>query len=84
MTTAKDVSSRFQNQVDSIFEFAKNHPTQRTAEANGTVWGAYNAISGYFSHVKDFKNASDRMGSILYGTGDLAIKKAFQYASALI
>lgn len=84
MTTPKEVSSRFKNQVDSIFDFAKNHPTQTSPEANGTVWGAYNAISGYFGHIKEFKNNSDRMGSILYGTGDIAIKKAFDYASALI
>lgn len=80
----KDYSTRFNNTVDSIIDFAKNHPTQVTSEANGTVWGAYNAISGYLGHIKEYKDATHRMGTIIYGSGNDLIKKAYNYASALL
>ncbi len=80
----KEYSTRFVNTVDSIFHFAKIHPTQVTPEAAGTVWGAYNAVSGYFSHIKEYDNPTKRMGTILYGTGNDAIKKAYELASALV
>jgi phage/plasmid-like protein (TIGR03299 family) len=80
----KEFSTRFTNTVDSIFDFAKNDPTQLTNEANGTVWGAYNAISGYYGHIKEYSDATQRMGTIVYGTGHDNVKKAYELATSII
>jgi len=46
----REQSTRFKNQVESIYEFAMTHPTQTTPAAFGSVWGGYNAISGYYNY----------------------------------
>lgn len=79
LTKAEKVeySKQFVNQVDSIMEFAVAHDTQTTKAAKGTVWGAYNAISGYYGHIKDHKSETARMNDIMFGQGDQRIKAAF-------
>ena len=72
-----EFSKQFTAQVDSILEFALTHDTQTTKAAKGTVWGAYNSISGYYGHIKEHKSASQRMNDIMFGQGDACIKKAY-------
>lgn len=72
-----EFSKQFITQVDGIMEFALGHETQQTKAAKGTVWGAYNAISGYYGHVKEHKTPSARMNDIMFGQGDLRIKQAY-------
>lgn len=82
MTKAEksEFSKQFVNQVDSIMEFATVHETQQTKAAKGTIWGAYNAISGYYGHVKDHRTETARMTDIMFGQGDQRIKSAFNLA----
>ncbi len=49
----------------------------------GTVWGAYNAITGYYSNVVN-SDGSKRMDSILYGDRANKIKTAANLALHLI
>lgn len=77
------ISTRFQNQVNSIYEFALSHPTQQTEAAKGTVWGAYNSISGYFTHICKFKNEEQRFNSQMFGNANNKILKGFQKAAEL-
>jgi phage/plasmid-like protein (TIGR03299 family) len=80
----KEYSTRFKNIVDSTYNFATTHPTQVTSAANGTLWGAYNAISGYFNYVKPFKNQEDKFNSQFFGQGNKQISKAFTKANAIL
>ena len=86
MTTGEkaEFSKQFTAQVDSIFDFAVSHETQTTKAAKGSVWGAYNAISGYFGHIKEHKTASQRMNDIMFGAGDQKIKQAFALSMATV
>lgn len=72
-----EFSKQFTNTVDSIMEFALGHDTQNTEAARGTVWGAYNSISGYFGHVKEHKSNDARMNDLMFGGADQRIKSAF-------
>lgn len=74
-------STRSKNLTKSIFDFAKHHNTQTTAATNNTLYGAYNSISGYFGHLKQFNSASDRMNSICFGLGASKTNQAFKLAS---
>ena len=46
-----EMSTKLKNTIDATMQFALTHPTQTTPEANGTLWGAYNAVSGYFNYI---------------------------------
>jgi phage/plasmid-like protein (TIGR03299 family) len=76
----EEFSKQFVTQVDGIMEFALTHDTQTTKAAKGTVWGAYNAISGYYGHMKDHKSATARMNDIMFGQGNQNVRSAFSLA----
>ena len=80
----EEISTRFKNQVDSIYEFALSHPTQVTNAARGTVWGAYNAISGYFNYVQKYKTHEQKFTSQMFGNANNKIIKGFNKALQLI
>lgn len=80
----KEESTIFKNKVNSIIEFAHKHPTQTTAAAEGTIWGAYNAISGYYNHICEYKTPEQKMKSQMFGRANNSILKAFTKANELI
>lgn len=81
---AKELSTKLKNTTDTIFDFAMTHSTQRTEAAYKTLWGAYNSISGYYTHIKDYKNAEQRMKDLNYGTAASKISKAFDLALEMV
>jgi phage/plasmid-like protein (TIGR03299 family) len=78
------ISTRFKNQVISIYEFALSHPTQQTEATRGTLWGAYNSISGYYNYIQKYKNDEQKFTSQMFGNGNNKIQKGFQKAYELI
>ncbi|MFY8161984.1 MAG: DUF932 domain-containing protein [Candidatus Kapaibacteriota bacterium] len=80
----KEASTRLKNMVDVTTQFALTHPTQITPEANGTLWGAYNSISGYYNYLKEFDNKEDKFKSQFFGQGNQKMLKAFSQANYLI
>jgi phage/plasmid-like protein (TIGR03299 family) len=84
----KGYSKQFIKTVDEIVQFAHEHPTQQTEAAMGTVWGAYNAISGHYSFLKEYKSQEDKMKDVFSlksgNTGGMRIEKAFDLAKAYI
>jgi len=71
-------SSYFNNVCGSVCEYAFGNQTQQTATTKGTLFGAYNAITGYFQNVKDYKNEEAKAKSILFGTGFNKSQNAFR------
>jgi hypothetical protein len=42
------------------------------------LFGAYNAVTGYFQNVRNYKNEEAKLKSLLFGgTGQLRTQKAF-------
>jgi phage/plasmid-like protein (TIGR03299 family) len=80
----REQSTRFKNQVESIYEFAMTHPTQTTPAAFGNVWGGYNAISGYYNYIANYKSQEQKFNSQLFGNANTRIQKAFEESLALI
>jgi phage/plasmid-like protein (TIGR03299 family) len=73
-----ELSSCFTNMVDSAFEYAMSDPTQLMDTTKGTVFGAYNAVTGYFQNVRSYKDDQAKLTSILMGgTGQLRTQSAF-------
>lgn len=70
---AAEISMRKVNAMGEMFDYYNNGIGQK--EIIGTAWGAYNAVSGYYSNV-DSAQGEKRMDSILYGDKSKKISKA--------
>ena len=73
-----ELSTCFKNICDSTFEYAMANPSQQIETTKGTLFGAYNAVTGYFQNVRSYKNEEAKLKSLLLGgTGQLRTQKAF-------
>ncbi|TWR24762.1 DUF945 domain-containing protein [Mucilaginibacter pallidiroseus] len=71
------LSTHYTNMVDSVYEYALGSPTQQIETTAGTVFGAYNAVTGYFQNVRSFKNDEAKFKSIMDGTAKQRAQVAF-------
>jgi phage/plasmid-like protein (TIGR03299 family) len=73
-----ELSTAFKNVCNSVYEYRMANPTQQTETTKGTVFGAYNAVTGYFQNVRSFKNDEAKLKSLLFGgTAQMRSQKAF-------
>ncbi|KVV16237.1 phage/plasmid-like protein [Flavobacterium sp. TAB 87] len=63
--TTQELSSCFTNMIDNAFDYAMNDETQQLPTTKGTVFGAYNAVAGYFQNVRAYKNQEAKVKSLL-------------------
>ncbi len=75
---AFEFSRQFEDVCGQVFEYAMTSETQQMETTAGTLFGAYNAITGYYQNVNTYKSESQKLNSILYGTGLERTKKAFE------
>ncbi len=74
----EELSSHYTNMVESVYEYALGSPTQNMQTAAGTVFGAYNAVTGYFQNVRNYKDEEAKVKStMLGGTAQLRGQAAF-------
>ncbi|WP_118975764.1 DUF932 domain-containing protein [Taibaiella koreensis] len=62
-----ELSTKFKNTCDDVFEYAMTSDTQLLETTKGTVFGAYNAVTGYFQNVCEYDNSEAKVKSILLG-----------------
>lgn len=72
-----EVSSYFVNMCDAVYEYSQVAPSQQEITTKGTLFGAYNAITGYFQNVRTFKDEEAKFKSIMNGTAQLRTQKGF-------
>lgn len=77
LKTGEELSTVFKNICDNAFMYAMASPTQQTETTKGTLFGAFNAITGYFQNVKEYKDDEAKVKSIIGGTGQLRTQAAF-------
>lgn len=71
-------STHFKNICNNVLEYALGSSTQQTATTKGTLFGAYNAVTGYYQNVKSHKNEEQKLKSIQFGTGLQRSQQAFR------
>lgn len=72
------LSTQFTNIVDDVYEYALSNPTQQLRTTMRTVFGAYNAVTGYFQNVRKFQDDEAKLKSILLGgTAQLRAQTTF-------
>ncbi len=62
-----ECSTYYQNMCDAAFQYAMTSEAQQMDTTRGTLYGFYNAITGYFQNVRKYKDATAKMKSLLYG-----------------
>lgn len=72
-----ELSANYTNMVDKVYEYALGSPNQQLATTGGTVFGAYNAVTGYFQNVRKYKDEETKFKSIIEGTAKLRGQTAF-------
>ena len=77
-----EYSSRFLNTVERVCEYGFTNETQQMQTTKGTLFGAYNAITGYFQNVMHYKNDEAKLKSILFGNGFNKTQSAFNLCRA--
>lgn len=73
-----ELSTCFKNMCDNAFVYAMSHSTQQLETTRGTLFGAYNAVTGYYQNVRAYKNEEAKLKSLLLGgTAQLRTQTAF-------
>lgn len=74
-----ELSTCFKNMCDDVYEYNLSSSSQQLDTTKGTVFGTYNAITGYFQNVRNYKDDEAKMKSLLYGgTAQVRAQKTFQ------
>ena len=78
-----EISTVFKNTVEGAFAYAMISDTQQMNTTKGTLFGAYNAVTGYYQNVRSYKDDEAKLQSIvLGGTAQLKSQKAFELCTA--
>ena len=73
-----ELSSYFKNMSDMAYEYAMSNPSQQLETTKGTLFGAYNGLTGYFQNVRTYKNDEVKLKSFLMGgNAQMRTQKAF-------
>lgn len=75
--TNVEFSTQFENIISDVYEYAQTAETQQMNSTRGTLFGAYNAITGYYQNVKEWKSADAKLSSLLDGTANERSRRAF-------
>lgn len=51
--------------------------SQQESTTKGTLFGAYNAVTGYYQNVRSYRDDESKFKSIMYGTGSDRSQTAF-------
>ncbi|MEJ5995592.1 DUF932 domain-containing protein [Pedobacter sp. Du54] len=68
----------YRNIVDEVYSYAMGNQTQQMETTAGTVFGAYNAVTGYFQNVRKFRDGEAKFKSITEGTAKQRAQVAFE------
>ena len=75
--TDSGISIRKLNTIIDTFDYYQNGIGQK--EIAGTAWGAFNAISGYYSNVDTSTDGTKRIDSLLFNDKAKKLEKAVSY-----
>jgi phage/plasmid-like protein (TIGR03299 family) len=76
--------TRLESIISDAYAYALTSDTQQMTTTKGTVFGAYNAITGYLQNVKEVKEVESNLLSLVDGSGYRTAQKAFDTCLSLI
>lgn len=72
-----ELSSHYNNIVSIVFDY----DSQQESTTKGTLFGAYNAVTGYYQNVRNYRDNESKFKSIIYGTGQDRSQVAFNLST---
>lgn len=78
------ISSRKMNTINNVYKFYNEGIGQDEITTRGTLFGAYNAVTGYYQNVKSFNNETKRFNNLLNGRAYNTSQKALDIALPII
>jgi len=77
-------STRGRNILEGVYELLLTGKGTELPGVQGTAWGAYNAVTEYIDHHKNYRSHDTALENIAFGSSGGAVKqKAFELALAL-
>lgn len=81
--TEEQISTVFKNTVEDAFAYAMVSDSQQMETTKGTLFGAYNAVTGYYQNVRSYKDGEAKLQSIIMGgTAQTKAQKAFDLCTS--
>ena len=79
------VSTRFTNTINAIMEYAYTHHSQNVPSSKDTIFGAYNALTGFYQNKYDWGKDNDdaKLRSLLDSNGRAYLKQQQAFDAAL-
>lgn len=79
-----ELSTVFKKTCEEVYEYAVTDDSQLWQTTKGTVFGAYNAITGYYQNVRKWNSGEAKLKSVLLGgTAQQRAQNAFNLCSSL-
>jgi len=72
-----EVSAVYKNMVDEVLTYAMSSPSQLLETTEGTLFGAYNAVTGYFQNVRKYRDNEAKFKSLTDGTAKIKAQTTF-------
>lgn len=72
-------STRAKNIIDAVERYYYEGVGQQADEARGTVWGLYNAVTGYFQNVNGYDSPETKFRANLMGGAHDRMEEALRY-----
>lgn len=79
-----DISTRKRGIIDDVIYYSKVGPGQDIITTKGTLFGAYQAVTGYLSNNKNYTSEDKKTASILVGNGSNIIQKSYNLANSIL
>jgi phage/plasmid-like protein (TIGR03299 family) len=62
-----ELSSHYNNMVSSVFDYAMTSDSQQESTTKGTLFGAYNAVTGYYQNVRNYRDDEANLNPLWAG-----------------
>lgn len=79
-----EASTRYVNLVNECMKYAFENPTQKMATTQGTVFGIYNGLTGYYQNEYKFRNQENKFQNIHTEHGTANKKQAKLFNSLVL
>ncbi|WP_255502039.1 DUF932 domain-containing protein [Olivibacter sp. XZL3] len=73
----EELSTHFNKKIDAVLAYAFNNPSQIDPTTNGTLYGCYNAVTGYLQNVHDYGSGENKLKSLMWGISQQQTQTAF-------
>jgi len=78
-----EISTVFKNTVEDAFAYAMTSDSKQMETTKGTLFGAYNAVTGYYQNVRSYKDNEAKLQSIILGgTAQIKSQRAFELCTS--